>query len=444
MRYVILLALVPLVALAVPFVVRHPLRTLLAAYACIIPIGSVVSFKIPGLQPPFDTASSLLGALTIAACLAHVALYRRGRVPGVPLGAWLLFLAWGTLTAFWALDPSAAFEEAQVALPLLVLMVAVSLVRPEPVDVEVLRLAVISSGIIVGVYAFGLLLTGSSLPSYGVDERFHLQEGTDPNILAASLLLPLTFSIERLLVGGTRWWGPGRWRLLGTAGAFFTFVAILLTGSRGGALAAVGGFIFTLVACRRLPQARPWIRRTALGFIIAALAVPVGIVLAAAVNPRGDLPGILSAAPIQRLVNPGGDTSGRREIWTAGIIACRTHCAIGAGFGNFGPAFNQEFAFSGARKSIEMNQAPHNVVLGLAVETGFVGLTLFGLAMLLEWRSMSTVGMRRRIPALRAGLAGILIANVFLSAVWFKYFWLPFTLARIVENAPAEPGTAQA
>ena len=437
LKLLIGLAVLPLVVALVPAMVRRPLRTAFAAYVLTVPIGSVVQLGIP-LPPPFNTVSSALGGLAIVACLANVALYRRGSVPTVPVGMWLLFLAWGTATALWAINPPESLGKLTVALPLLLLMVAVALVRPDPSDLDALRLAVIASGIIVGVYAFGLYATGSALPSYGVDQRFHFEGGTDPNILAASLLLPLSFSLERLLVGGTRWMRPGMWRIFGMAGAFFTFVAILLTGSRGGTLAAVAAFVFTLVWCRGLPEARPWVRRTILGVVIAVVAVPVGVVIAAAVSPQPGLPGILSAPPIQRIFNPEGDTSGRREIWTAGVIACRTYCATGAGFANFPYAFNEEFAFSGAAKSIELNQAPHNVLLGLVVETGAVGLTLFGLGALLEWRSLSTPAMRARIPALRAGLAGIFLANVFLSAIWFKYFWLPFTLARVAERIPGE------
>jgi O-antigen ligase len=119
------------------------------------------------------------------------------------------------------------------------------------------------------------------------------------------------------------------------------------------------------------------------------------------------------------------------------VEACRTRCAAGAGLGNFPEAFNQAYPFSAASKNIGLNQAAHNVYLGIAVEMGLGGLTLFLLAILAEWRALTRTPLRERAPGLRAALLGLLTVNVFLSAIWFKYFWLPFLLIRVAESALA-------
>ena len=98
-------------------------------------------------------------------------------------------------------------------------------------------MALIVSGILVGLYAAFLILRGRPLPSHGVNLRFDIASGTsetDPNILAASLLVPMVLSVERLLLGGSRWWRSQTWRILGGLGAFFSFLAIVF--SRDGRL----------------------------------------------------------------------------------------------------------------------------------------------------------------------------------------------------------------
>jgi O-antigen ligase len=442
----ILLLLVPAV-IAVPWFVQRPLRSIVTVYAGTLPIASVVSVEVP-LPPPFNTLSSILGALAIGACVAHVALYRQGRVPSLPVALWAVFLGWCLTTVFWAIDGGAAVEEATVAIPLILLLLAISIVPADRGDYDTLRVAVVLSGIIVGAYAFYLLITGAALPSHGVEERFSLATGvgeTNPNILAASLLLPLAVSVEMILLGGGRWWTPRSWRVLGVTGTFFIFVALFLTGSRGGLVAAAVTFFATLLYGRRLSSARPWIRRTVVAFFALALALPVGALIAESVTPQNTISRLLALPPIQRLLNPQLDSSGRTDIWTAGLVACRAYCAGGAGFGNFSDAFNERFAFSAASKSLEFDKAAHNVYLAVAVETGFVGLTLLGLALLAEWMALMRRGGRERLPSLRAAILGLLVANVFLSAIWFKYFWLVFAFARVAEaSLPGGPAPGAA
>src|SRR5205823_2066476 len=145
----------------------------------------------------------------------------------------------------WAIDPATARGTAIVAASLVVLMALVAMLPMDRVDLDVIRVAIIASGLIVGTYALLLLVRGSALPTHGASQRFSIATNpsdTDPNILAASLLMPLLLSVERILLGGRRWWSPRAWRLLGAAGAFASTLAIVYTGSRGGLSAAVIGF----------------------------------------------------------------------------------------------------------------------------------------------------------------------------------------------------------
>jgi O-antigen ligase len=375
-------------------------------------------------------------------CLVHLALYRGGRIPALPVALWLIFLGWAGLSTFWAIDQKLGWQQFQVAAPLIVLLLAAATVPADEVDLDVLRLSMIVGGIIVGAYAFILLVAGTALPEHGTGgtERFSLTGTgeTNPNILAASLLLPLVLSVERILLGGSRWWGPGTWRFLGMAGAFFMVLALLLTGSRGGLIAAAIGFSLTLMYAGRLPAARPWIRRTILAVAAIALSGPTAFAVARLFGGGDQGPDIRAIPAIQRIVDPETGSSGRAQIWTAGLTACRVHCAVGAGLDNFSAAFDQTYAFSAASKNLERGQAAHNVYLAVAVEGGLVGLTLFFLALLAEWRALRAPYLASKTPAFRAALVGLLAANFFLSALWFKYFWLLFILIRVAEPALQE------
>ncbi|HYN37591.1 MAG TPA: O-antigen ligase family protein [Actinomycetota bacterium] len=435
----LLMGLVGLISLPILAIfVAHPSRTLLPLYAGTLPIASVISLSLP-LPPPFNTLSSLLGALMIVAGLTHVIIYRRGRIPSVPVAIWLLFLGWATLTSFWAIKVADATSTILVAVPLLLLMVVVALLEVDEEDFDVLRVALIAGSALVGMWAAYLLLSGRALPAHGVSERFSVTSNpdtTNPNILAVSLLLPLALAVHMMVFGGKRWWSERTWRLIGIWGSVFTVIAIVLTSSRGGMMAAAAVFVICLLYCARDPRDRSRTVRTAGGILVATMAIGVFIVVSLAISPSGGfVRRILSSGPFERIAQRQTDSSGRLEIWTAGLLACETYCEKGAGFGNFENAYAQVYALSAASENVGASRPAHNVYLGMVVETGFLGLSLLGLALASEWYLVSSRQMRKFEPALKAGIIGLLIASIFLSAIWFKYFWLVFALIRAAESA---------
>ncbi len=423
--------------------IARPARTALPLYAATLPIASVIKLSVP-LPSPFDTLSSLLGGLTIVALLGHLAIYQRGRLPGLAMGAWTLLLAWSILTVVWAIDPSTAASTARVAISLVVLLALCSVARFDRGDLEMLRLAVIVSGIVVGLYATYLLLKGAALPTHGASQRFSIATNpsdTDPNILAASLLMPMLLSVERILLGGALWWRAVVWRVIGVAGAFFSTLAIVITGSRGGLLAALVGFVIVLVSCRRLPDARRMVRRVTVAIIASLAAVVVITATGTAVAPGGTVARLTSSDAFRRIFAVQNGSSGRFDIWKAGALACEAYCGVGAGLGNFPDAYNRAFLFSGAAKNVGANRPAHNIYLEMAVDAGVPGLTLLLLALIAEWMALGRRAVRDVAPALKGVVVAILIANIFLSAIWFKYFFLVFVLLRVAEGA-AEQWTA--
>jgi O-antigen ligase len=434
-----LVVLVLLGLSAVPilgFFIARPTKSIIPLYALSLPVGNAVELRVE-LPSPFDTLSSLLGGLVLACCLAHLALYRDGRIPSLAVAAWLAFLGWALATTLWALEPSGSFKTLSVALPLVLLLLVVSFLPWTKSDVDLLRIAIVVSGAIVGSRALFSIVTGAPLPTHGIGEgqRFSVisnPEDADPNILAATLLLPLALSLELAITGGGRSRGSALRRLLGASGILFSAVAIVLTGSRGGVISAVIVLVLSLYFSARIPELRRKVLRT-----IAAMALFVFVSVSVYYVAESLAPGsgqiITSLSPIERLANP--ESSGRISIWTTGYMACKEYCDSGAGIGNFDNAYQLFYPYSGATGNIGLQRPAHNMFLQLVVETGSVGIVLLIVALVLEWRTASSLTVSRLIPSLKAAMAGVLVSELFLTAIWFKFFWLVFICARAAEGA---------
>ena len=412
--------------------VSRPGRSILPLYAATLPVASAIDLSLP-LPSPFDTLSSLLGGLVIAACLGHLLLTRRGSIPTMPVAVWSLLLAWTIVGVFWAENTREAFRTVTIAVPLVLLMVLVSALPREQIDFNGLRRAIMLSGLIVGAYGLGLRAVGVQFPTPGDSERFAISNSpaeANPNIVAATLLLPLVMSLERMIVGerGSK--------AFGAICSFFTLSAMFLTASRGGMISAGSAIILTFFFCGRTPGGRLLVRRTVAQVGIFFLAIGLSFAIFTTLTSTQGLERLEARfvrTPIERLQRK--DSSGRLEIWQAGLLACKMHCALGAGADNFPEIYNKVSAFSGATKFAGANRPAHNILITLAVETGVVGVSLFALALGAEWMTLSQPRVRALTPALKAAVLGLLIVNFFLSLLWYKYIWLIFTMIRAAEAA---------
>ena len=430
---VALLVLVPLFR----FCAERPTMTIVPIYAFSLPLASVVELNVP-LTPPFNTLSSLLGAFLLAAVFVHITVFERARVPSFSVGLWCLFMGWVSLTALWAPGSGKAMQGLMIAIPLVLVMIAFSLLNWKRRDIDVLRLAIVISGLAVGAYALYLLVSGAGLPSHGVNARFSVTsdaEDTDPNILAASLLLPMVLSLEMFVYAKIGWWSRRTSRWIGGFALLLTLFAIIATGSRGGLLGALAAIVLTLFFVGRSSRGRQARAGSAYSVVFLMLGIALVVGAIGLLSP-GAVQDVVSSDPIQRLTRP--DSSGRNDIWKAGYLACERHCDHGIGIGNFVAAYNETFPFSGATGNIGLNRPAHNTYLQIAVETGFVGLALLLVALGSEWVALSMAPARETMPAQRAALVALLIAEVFLTAIWFKFFWLLLAVDRAVEAVPEQ------
>jgi O-antigen ligase len=224
--------------------------------------------------------------------------------------------------------------------------------------------AIVAVAFIVGAVisvAFGLASGGLSASAEATGEvtaqggRF-TGGGGDPNVQAAGYLVAM------FLCAGC--WSLTR-RRLARVGLVLAFVIVTVgffaTQSRGGLLAlgvtAIAGLVL-------LPRQR----KRLLGL---AAAAGVGLAVVTAANPSA----------LERMVDFGGGSSGRDDLWQVAWTIFKQHHWVGIGLDNFETVEPHYSLNSGTLNRVELiSEHPHlvhNTYLQLLTETGVVGFALF-------------------------------------------------------------------
>jgi O-antigen ligase len=406
---VLAVALTALLALGVGLAFRAPLVAL-AGYAAVVPFGSTLPLPAP---EPLDDVSSVLGAVVIAALALRLATSGRRALPLTATTAvWTLLVAVAALTALWSRDPLVTLLGTGVLASLVLLYALVAATPVTLRDLRVVEAGIVLGGALVGAYAAYLAATGRL--AHVVEQRFVAAPGgsetgpvADPNVTAAALLLPFLVAVST-----TARRGPALLRATALLSAALMFVAVFLTGSRGGLIALVLG-LGVLVALS------PHRKRAA-----ALLVVPVlGAALAVAVAP----------ASVTERVSSDSRSSGRTDIWRIGVLSCPQYCLQGSGWSTFPLVHEDRWLSDPSARGVQRRFEAHNVLLSTLVEGGLAALALLVTGVLATTRGLLRVPQALRAPPL-AALAALLVANVFLSTLGFKYFWLVLVYAVLVQN----------
>ena len=245
----------------------------------------------------------------------------------------------------------------------------------------------------------------------------------DPNFFAQILVVlgPLALYVA--------WHERGLGRILAFAGAAVAAAAVVLTYSRGGALALATVLALSLVS-RRIP-----VRQAAAvgaASVLLLLFVPTDFA-----RRLTTLEQFLPGSELE-VLHPDSSFQKRRLLAAAAWTMFLDHPGLGVGAGNYTAHFD-EYAGevgSAAREYEDPAEAnyPHNLYLENAAETGLLGLAVFGSAL-----AVSFVSLRRaraaflaagdaRTAALARGfetaLVGYLVSGVFLHGHFPRYLWL--------------------
>jgi O-antigen ligase len=413
------LVLAPFVIAVTVVLLARPLTVALPLFAAVLPFGGLLAVG----PSRFSSLSSILGLLLVVGLLAQVVAGRRTGVPMSPtVPLWLLFLAVAGATTLWSLDAVSTAVGFVVLGSLSALYILVSM---SPIERGVLRRT--ENGLLVGgvaVTGYGLvqlLLLGgfpAHVPGAPLDAggRF----GNDllgPDNEAVSLLLPLVIALSRSVArerprSRTGYAGVAALLLLG----------VLMTGSRGGILAAVVSGLVLALASRR--GRRRLLTYTVVGLMLGAVAFflhPLGIA--------------------ERTVATSS-SSGRFAIWRVGLAACPHYCAVGSGWETF------PLVYAKTQPSVPDAQVlvgkggsyqPHNVILLVAIELGIAGLILLFAVLAATVVDALRLPVSLRGPPL-AGLVGTWFAAMFLSNLEYKFFWMALIMVALSRTVASGEG----
>ena len=413
-----------ILALAVALLLaRWPVAAPLGLYACLLPFDAVLDIGQAGslhIHLTWAIAAAVAGILLVRGLL------RRSFVRPPSAALWpSLIVFWGLMSALWAINTERAVFRVPVIALLLVLYLAAACVSVSEKELEQMGWLAMLGGCLAAAISLYQLFHGisyaSSHPNLGM-EYVHELSGrgtlvvgdrqTNPNDLAATLILPLSLALGFL--SSARTW-VRYFFIMGVCAVIAA--AIYKTGSRGGLL---GTAVVLLVFLWRSPVNRR------LTMPVAA----VGTILLVA-------PQIFFSRFSSALADRG---SGRLDIWQVGLWAMGHYTFVGAGLDCFPDVYNR-YAYAAAHFE-GYNRASHNIYLGMTVELGVIGiLLLLGtvtkhyLLTANDHRADPDESSRLRFTSYEATFGGLLMCGFFSDLFWEEYFW--FALMLLVMGARA-------
>jgi O-antigen ligase len=289
-------------------------------------------------------AARIAGLLVLAFAVPAVLQAGRMRTPGAFWWFTLALFLWLCCTYFWTIDPVATLEKIRGYFQEMMIVWLVWEFADTPADLRALLRATVAGS---WVLALLTLAAFSSPEAVAAGQIRFAAYGQDPNEVAR--FLDLGFPLAALLVNCERRWPP---RLMALGFFPLGIVAVLLTASREGFLAAIIGIAGSIVLLTRGRARRA---------VAAVFILPPSLAALWFIVPPGTL-ARLATIPEQL---QAGDLNQRLNIWSAGWRAFARAPLLGTGAGSFVAA---------ARLS--PIDTAHNTALSIAVCGGLCALFL--------------------------------------------------------------------
>jgi O-antigen ligase len=338
---------------------RRIARVLLLLFAFAIPWEYSLD-----LGEPLGNIARIMGLLLILVAIPAVLQAGRLRTPGPLQWLVLAFYLWFCCSYFWTIDPLQTLEKMRSYFQEMMIVWLVWEFAESPRDLRALLRAYVAGSCVLAALTVANLASPEAIASGQI--RF-VATGQDPNDVAR--FLDLGLPLAALLVNCERRWPA---RLLSLCYLPLGLVAVLLTASRGGLLAA----LVALAGCGIL-----LFRSHARGVLAGTLALPA---IAAA------LWFTVPHATFERLATipeqlHGGNLNQRLNIWTAGWRAFVQAPLVGTGAGSF----------VGAAGLNPLDTA-HNTALSILVSGGLCAFFLaVAIVAVTTWSILQTHGPLR-------------------------------------------------
>lgn len=328
------------------------------------PLMLLFAFAVPweyslDLGEPLGNVARIAGLLLLLAAIPAVLQAGRVRSPGPMQWLVLAFYLWFCCSYFWTIEPLATLDKMRGYFQEMMIVWLVWEFADSPRDLRSLLRAFVAGSWVLALLTLANFGSADSVAS--VQIRF-VAEGQDPN--DAARFLDLALPLAALLVNSERRW---LWRLLAIGYMPAGLVAVVLTASRGGFLAA----LIALAGCALLLAKRYRWRVLAAAFALPLLAAALWLAIPHATLER------LATIPSQL---QGGDLNQRWNIWVAGWHAFARAPLVGTGAGSFVSA-----------AGTNPIDTAHNSVLSIAVGGGLCALCLAaGIVAWAAWSLLQT------------------------------------------------------
>ncbi len=376
--------------------------TLLVAFAFAVPWEYSLD-----LGPPFGNVARIVGLVLLLTAVPAVLQAGRLRSPGPLQWLVLAFYLWFCCTSFWTIDPAETSYRIRAYFQEMMVVWLVWEFAETPRDLRSLLRAYVAGSWVLAALT---LVNFSSPEAIAAGQVRFAAYGQDPNDVAR--FLDLGFPLAALLIHCEPRWPQ---RLLAVGYLPIGLVAVLLTASRGGFLAALAA----LAGCAAI---------LARGHAKAVLAV----LLASPVLALGLWYAIPSATFSRLATIPeqlrSADLNQRLNIWSEGWQAFLRAPFIGSGAG----------AFVRAAGTAPIDTA-HNTALSIVVGGGlcalFLGAAIVTLAAYLASKTSGALRLALAVSLLVWSVTS-LVATVEESRTTWLLMALIALAARLAEDQP--------
>ena len=371
---------------------KRVLSWLLAAY------GLFLSFE-EILIGPFGSVPKIFGLLITVLVLALYWKNWKNMKAALPLLVWLGYMM---LSVLWAGDMACWRGQIQIYITNVVFLCVMEMVPAGTISRKTVGRGLMLGGCLVTAVLLAFPEACEAI-FWGRRTLTLLGRYMDPNVSGIILLLGVYSALNEFYESE-----KNRTAALFLVITVFQLLGVLLGGSRGALLAAVGGVVVMLVIRWKNPRDR---KRTLilLACGAAAVAIAVPTVLKDMLH-RFSPEFVFGIKDYER-------KEGRFITWLYAWRLFLQRPIIGYGCGNFVP--NMELVFD--------HTTAHNIIVLAAIEGGILGV----LALLPFFLKLAADLIKHREVSVLPMVVSVMIMALTLDSLNFKYFWLVILLARL-------------
>jgi O-antigen ligase len=395
-------------------------------FAASIPMQEIAASTLVEVS---GTLSRLVGLA--AAMVAIMALIYEGRLRpfSVVHGIIILFLAWGGFSFLWSADQSATFARLITNVQLAVMIVLFCQFGAAKDENHGLVTAYVMGAAFSLIELFRRYMFGMAFEVGTFVDRYTAFDN-NPNDYALALAVGLPMAWYLVIVGRKKWEVVLGYMYMGGG-----TVGVILTGSRGGLVAAVVAVLILPLSLTRLTHAK---KLLTVFFLVVAAWVGIQVTPDRVLNRLATLEEYAPDAIPETYYGELEGPNIRTVLWKQGFREFLSNpqvAVVGVGAGAY---------MSGVEPIYGERFVAHNVFVSILVEQGIIGFTLFLIILYLVLSPIRYLDSAERYLWLFAFLSwAVGVSFITWEQTKNTWFLIGVLAARIVSakmNSPKKPG----